>query len=34
MAAACSCVYGILGSCPPLPDEQAPPRERKGGGQA
>src|SRR6266511_1423998 len=24
-----SCVYGILGSCPPLPDEQASPRERK-----
>jgi hypothetical protein len=27
-----SCVYGILGSCPPLPDNQVSPRARKGGG--
>ena len=31
-ARACSCVYGILGSCPPLPDKEASPRVRKGGG--
>jgi hypothetical protein len=29
---ACSCVYGILRSCPPLPDNQASPRVCKGGG--
>ena len=28
---ACSCVYGILGSCPPLPDNQASARARTGG---
>src|SRR5438034_11584509 len=28
----CSCVYGILGRCPPLPDKQASARARKGGG--
>jgi len=29
---ACSCVDGILGSCPPLPDNQASARVRKSGG--